>query len=71
MKIIKIVKPNMIKIVELNSCPNCGLGSWVRLSRRKYTLWEVECLFCGYCGKRAFTPSGAVKNWNNDRKADK
>ena len=59
----------MSKNVEVNYCPSCGLRNWVHLRRRKYVLWEIECLFCGYCGKRAFTPYGAVKKWN--RKADK
>lgn len=60
----------MKNIMRMSACPECGASMRLSVCRAsRYILWtryEVDCLMCGYQGKRAFTPRGAVEKWNKE-----
>ena len=62
-----------MKMLSVRPCPECGESMRLAILR-KYDPWmryAIECLICGYKGKRAFTMIGAVNKWNNDKERAK
>lgn len=59
-----------MKNIMVLPCSDCGASMRLTLCRRKYISWkryEIVCLICGHSGRRAFTKTGAVEKWNNDK----
>lgn len=57
-----------MKDISPRECPYCGnvTGVWVLRSccTKFWKRYEVQCVLCGCCAKKAFTKRGAIKKWN-------
>lgn len=62
-----------MKMLSVKPCPSCGALKQVKLCRIHFAVkrYEINCFWCGYCGKTAFTKRGAVEKWNNDKERAK
>lgn len=57
-----------MRLIKLKPCPICGNKHktiWKVVSRRWYEKKHfVECDYCHFCAKRAYTKRGAIRLWN-------
>ncbi len=55
-------------MAELKTCPKCRKREEITVCiikfPKKHKNKYVKCFACGYETKRAFTLTGAMKNWN-------